>query len=84
LYVHLIVNQGPLRDVRRALLEADVSLPVVRRFVAQVEAKALGMEVRGVGSGGECVCGGCVCVCGGGGSVAGAAAEGAGRHVLDW
>jgi signal recognition particle subunit SRP54 len=26
----------PLRDVRRALLEADVSLPVVRRFIAKV------------------------------------------------
>ncbi|KIY93431.1 Signal recognition particle protein, partial [Monoraphidium neglectum] len=35
----------PLRDVRRALLEADVSLPVVRRFIAKVEAKALGLEV---------------------------------------
>ncbi|KAI8463785.1 MAG: chloroplast SRP54 subunit of signal recognition particle [Monoraphidium minutum] len=35
----------PLRDVRRALLEADVSLPVVRRFIAKVEAKALGSEV---------------------------------------
>lgn len=44
--------KGPLRDVRRALLEADVSLPVVRRFVAAVEAKALGMEV------GVCVGGG--------------------------
>ena len=28
--------QEPLRDVRRALLEADVSLPVVRRFIAKV------------------------------------------------
>ena len=37
--------KGPLRDVRRALLEADVSLPVVRRFVAKVEEKALGLEV---------------------------------------
>lgn len=26
----------PLRDVRRALLEADVSLPVVRRFIQRV------------------------------------------------
>lgn len=30
---------------RRALLEADVSLPVVRRFVAKVEAEALGERV---------------------------------------
>ena len=35
----------PLRDVRRALLEADVSLPVVRRFVARVEAAATGAAV---------------------------------------
>jgi signal recognition particle subunit SRP54 len=37
----------PLRDVRRALLEADVSLPVVRRFVKRVEERALGLEVLG-------------------------------------
>ncbi|KAL4430056.1 hypothetical protein ABPG77_004426, partial [Micractinium sp. CCAP 211/92] len=37
--------KGPLRDIRRALLEADVSLPVVRRFVAKVEAEALGERV---------------------------------------
>ena len=35
----------PLRDVRRALLEADVSLPVVRRFVARVEERVLGTAV---------------------------------------
>ena len=29
----------------RALLEADVSLPVVRSFVKRVEMKALGMKV---------------------------------------
>lgn len=39
--------QGPLRDVRRALLEADVSLPVVRRFIKKVEERAMGLEVRG-------------------------------------
>lgn len=37
--------QAPLRDVRRALLEADVSLPVVRRFIKKVEERALGLEV---------------------------------------
>eukprot|EP00879_Flechtneria_rotunda_P022101 GHRR01023319.1.p1 GENE.GHRR01023319.1~~GHRR01023319.1.p1 ORF type:complete len:499 (+),score=150.42 GHRR01023319.1:206-1702(+) len=37
--------KGPLRDVRRALLEADVSLPVVRRFIKRVEERALGLEV---------------------------------------
>ena len=40
---------GALTDVRRALLEADVSLPVVKDFVADVREKAVGAEVvRGV------------------------------------
>ena len=34
-----------LREVRMALLEADVALPVVREFVAQVKARAVGTEV---------------------------------------
>lgn len=34
-----------LRDVRIALLEADVALPVVKDFVAQVQEKAVGQEV---------------------------------------
>jgi signal recognition particle subunit SRP54 len=34
-----------LREIRVALLEADVALPVVRDFVAAVRAKALGQEV---------------------------------------
>ncbi len=34
-----------LREVRTALLEADVSLPVARDFVARVEAKATGQAV---------------------------------------
>jgi len=34
-----------LRDVRMALLEADVALPVVKDFVARVKEKALGTEV---------------------------------------
>ncbi|MFT3688025.1 signal recognition particle protein [Paenirhodobacter sp.] len=34
-----------LREVRTALLEADVSLPVVRDFVKKVEAKATGAAV---------------------------------------
>ncbi|MCE5388305.1 MAG: signal recognition particle protein [Acidithiobacillus sp.] len=34
-----------LRDVRLALLEADVALPVVKDFIAQVREKALGEEV---------------------------------------
>ena len=31
-----------LREVRMALLEADVALPVVRDFIARVKEKALG------------------------------------------
>ena len=36
-----------LREVRMALLEADVALPVVRDFIARVKDKALGQEVLG-------------------------------------
>ena len=39
--------QDALREVRVALLEADVALPVVRDFVAAVREKALGAEVVG-------------------------------------
>mgnify|MGYP001465273942 CR=1 FL=1 len=37
--------QDSLRDVRRALLEADVALPVVRDFIERVKLRALGAEV---------------------------------------
>jgi signal recognition particle subunit SRP54 len=36
-----------LREVRMALLEADVALPVVREFIARVKEKALGQDVSG-------------------------------------
>lgn len=36
-----------LREVRLALLEADVALPVVREFMARVKERALGEEVVG-------------------------------------
>jgi signal recognition particle subunit SRP54 len=36
-----------LREIRMALLEADVALPVVRDFIANVKEKALGEEVIG-------------------------------------
>ena len=36
-----------LREVRMALLEADVALPVVRDFIARVKEQALGQEVLG-------------------------------------
>jgi signal recognition particle subunit SRP54 len=39
--------QDMLREVRMALLEADVALPVVRDFIARVKDKALGQEVAG-------------------------------------
>jgi signal recognition particle subunit SRP54 len=39
--------QEALREVRLALLEADVALPVVRDFIARVRDKALGEEVIG-------------------------------------
>lgn len=38
--------QDTLREVRQALLEADVSLPVVKAFIDQVKARALGQEVQ--------------------------------------
>jgi len=37
--------QEALREVRRALLEADVNFQVVKDFIAEVEAKAQGAEV---------------------------------------
>ena len=36
-----------LREVRVALLEADVALPVIKRFIDSVKAQALGAEVAG-------------------------------------
>ena len=37
--------QDTLREVRMALLEADVALPVVKDFIQSVKGKALGQEV---------------------------------------
>ena len=39
--------QDMLREVRLALLEADVALPVVRDFIAAVKERALGEDVAG-------------------------------------
>jgi len=39
--------QDALREVRMALLEADVALPVIKDFVAHVRERALGQEVMG-------------------------------------
>src|SRR5438067_13477080 len=49
--------QDMLREVRLALLEADVALPVVRDFVARVKDKAMGQEVLGSLSPGQALIG---------------------------
>ena len=49
--------QDMLREVRMALLEADVALPVVRDFVARVKEKAMGHEVMGSLSPGQALVG---------------------------
>ena len=36
-----------IRDIRIALLDADVALPVVREFTSVVRERALGAEVSG-------------------------------------
>ncbi len=46
-----------LREVRMALLEADVALPVVRDFIAAVRDKALGQDVIGSLTPGQAVVG---------------------------
>ena len=51
-------TQEMLREIRIALLEADVALPVVRDFIARVREKALGQDVHrqpdaGPGAGGR-------------------------------
>jgi len=49
--------QESLREVRLALLEADVALPVVKDFIAAVRDKALGREVVGSLSPGQALVG---------------------------
>jgi signal recognition particle subunit SRP54 len=49
--------QDMLREVRMALLEADVALPVVRDFIARVKDKALGADVVGSLSPGQALVG---------------------------
>jgi signal recognition particle subunit SRP54 len=39
--------QDAMREVRMALLEADVALPVVKTFIAHVKERALGQDVIG-------------------------------------
>ena len=49
--------QEMLREVRLAMLEADVALPVVRDFIAKVKEKALGEAVVGSLSPGQALVG---------------------------
>ena len=49
--------QEMLREVRMALLEADVALPVVRDFITRVKDKALGADVVGSLSPGQALVG---------------------------
>lgn len=39
-------TEEALNEIRRALLEADVALPVVRSFIADVKEQALGKEIE--------------------------------------
>jgi len=50
-------TQEMLREIRMALLEADVALPVVRDFINRVRDKALGEEVIGSLSPGQALVG---------------------------
>jgi signal recognition particle subunit SRP54 len=49
--------QDALREVRVALLEADVALPVVKDFIARVKERALGQDVVGSLTPGQAVVG---------------------------
>lgn len=49
--------QEAMREVRMALLEADVALPVVKAFVQEVKARAMGQEVLGSLTPGQAVIG---------------------------
>lgn len=49
--------QEAMREVRMALLEADVALPVVKQFISDVKARAQGQEVIGSLTPGQAVIG---------------------------
>ena len=49
--------QDALREVRVALLEADVALPVVKEFIARVRERSLGQQVLGSLTPGQAVVG---------------------------
>lgn len=37
--------KGTLRDIRTALLKADVALPIVKQFINDISEKALGQKI---------------------------------------
>ncbi len=45
--------QEPLREIRMALLEADVNVKIVKQLIDQIQVKALGQQVAGSLSPGE-------------------------------
>ncbi|GDX59807.1 signal recognition particle protein [Nitrosomonadaceae bacterium] len=49
--------QEALREVRMALLEADVALPVIKEFIARVKEKAIGQDVMSSLSPGQALVG---------------------------
>ncbi len=49
--------QEALREVRMALLEADVALPVIKEFIARVKEKAVGQDVMSSLSPGQALVG---------------------------
>jgi signal recognition particle subunit SRP54 len=49
--------QEALREVRMALLEGDVALPVIKEFIARIKEKAVGKEVVGSLSPGQALVG---------------------------
>ena len=44
---------GTIREIRRALLDADVAVPVVRTFTGRIRERALGAEVSAALNPGE-------------------------------
>ena len=40
-----VALDAAMRDIRRALLEADVSLDIVKKFIVEVKQKAIGQEI---------------------------------------
>ena len=39
------LSDSAMRDIRRALLEADVALPIAKKFIEDVKKEAIGKEI---------------------------------------